>query len=83
MKKCSKRVDTEEIFKRMEVDKILNGRSWNSLKQRWNSVLKWRDGQKEMRRADKENGGRQNDKMAQKDTGLGVRTRGQRKSKGK
>ena len=36
---------TDEVFKRiiMEVDnKLLSGRSWQSLRQRWNSVLKWR-----------------------------------------
>ena len=77
-----KRVETEDVFKRMEVDKVLEGRSWKSLKQRWNSVLRWRDGQKERGRADEGNGGRQNS-AAKKDTGLGVRTRGQRKWRGK
>ena len=49
-KKCSKIVETEEIFRRMEVDKVVEGRSWKSLKQRWNSVLKWRHcGEKEIR----------------------------------
>ena len=49
-KKCSKIVETEEIFRWMEVDKVVEGRSWKSLKQRWNSVLKWRDfGEKEIR----------------------------------
>ena len=49
-KKCSKIFETEEVFRRMEVDKVLEGRSWKSLKQRWNSVLKWRHcGEKEIR----------------------------------
>ena len=36
---------TDEVFKRiiMEVDnKLLSGRSWQSLRQRWNSVLRWK-----------------------------------------
>ena len=37
----------DEIFKRitMEVDdNVLSGRSWQSLRRRWNSVLRWRAG---------------------------------------
>ena len=48
---------TGEVFKRIimeEVDnKLLSGRSWQSLRQRWNSVLRWRaDGQLEEERQD-------------------------------
>ena len=48
---------TDEVFKRiiMEVDnKLLSGRSWQSLRQRWNSVLRWRAavGQREKERQD-------------------------------
>ena len=70
MNKCSQRIEIDEVFKKMEMDKVLVGRSWVSLKQRWSSVLKWRDGQER--------------KKAQERKpcfGLGVRTRGQRKGK--
>ena len=70
MNKCSQRIEIDEVFKKMEMDKVLVGRSWVSLKQRWSSVLKWRDGQERKKALER--------KLC---FGLGVRTRGQRKGK--